>query len=129
MERILLGQLGAKGDCLYATILARQLRNDYPRAEITWAVSSACAPLLRNNPHINHVWEISVPDSSLNETSWRVFEREAIRRYQRRDFDAILLSQIWPNNFQNYDGTVRSSLLRAYGPSPDGPDREHYLSW
>jgi hypothetical protein len=25
------------------------------------------------------------------------------------------LSQVWPNNFQNYDGTVRSSLFRSYG--------------
>lgn len=115
MDRILLGQLGSSGDCLYATILARQLRNDYPQAEITWAIFSHCANLLRNNPHINDIWEIPIPDWSLHEIVWRVFEREAIRRYQRRDFDTILLSQIWPNNFQNYDGTVRSSLLRAYG--------------
>jgi len=115
MDRILFGQLGANGDCLYATILARQLRLDYPKAEITWAISSQCTHLLRNNPYIDHVWEIPVFDWSHHEMLWRVFEREAIRRYQRRDFDGMVLSQIWPNNFHNYDGTVRSSLLRAYG--------------
>jgi len=46
---------------------------------------------------------------------WRVFEREALCRYIRREFDEVLLSQIWPNNFQNFDGTVRPSILRSYG--------------
>jgi hypothetical protein len=115
MDRILLGQLGANGDCLYATILARQLRQDYPTAHIVWAISSQCAPLLANNPYVDEVWEIPVPGWDQHETMWRVFEREALSRYIRCDFDRVLFSQIWPNNFQNYDGTVRPSILRSYG--------------
>jgi hypothetical protein len=115
MERILLGQLGANGDCLYATILARQLRRDYPRAYITWAISSQCANLLLNNPDINEIWKVPVPNWSEHERMWHNFEREAFRRYKQSDFDLVLLSQIWPNNFQNFDGTVRPSVLRSYG--------------
>jgi hypothetical protein len=115
VERILLGQLGANGDCLYATILARQLRADHPAAHIVWAISSHCAGLLANNPHVDEVWEIPVTSWDQHEVMWRVFEREALRRYIQRDFDHVLLSQIWPNNFQNYDGTVRPSILRSYG--------------
>jgi hypothetical protein len=115
MERILLGQLGANGDCLYATILARQLRADHPKAHIVWAISSQCAPLLANNPYVDEVWEIPIPGWDQHETMWRVFEREALTRYIRHDFDQVLLSQIWPNNFQNYDGTIRPSILRSYG--------------
>lgn len=117
MERILLGQLGANGDCLYATILARQLRHDYPRAHITWAISSQCVGVLRNNPDIDDVWEIGIPDWNAHEMAWRLFEREAFRRYQRGEYDRILLSQIWPSHFENYDGTVRPSILRSY-PRP-----------
>jgi ADP-heptose:LPS heptosyltransferase len=109
-----LGQLGAGGDCLYATILAHQLRHDFPDAEICWAISTQCKGLIDNNPHISEVWEIPTPDWSHHEMIWRLFEREAQRLYQRGTFDMVLLSQIWPNNFQNYDGTVRSSLLRSY---------------
>ena len=115
MTRLLLGQLGANGDCLYATILARQLRHDYPRAHITWAVSSHCAGLLRNNPFVDEIWEIPVADWDQHAMAWRVFEREATRRLIRHEFDHAVLSQIWPNNFHNYDGTVRPSILRAYG--------------
>ncbi len=115
MTRLLLGQLGANGDCLYATILARQLRHDYPDARITWAVSSHCAGLLRNNPFVDEIWEIPVSDWDQHEMAWRVFEREAMRRLIRHEFDHAVLSQIWPNNFRNFDGTVRPSILRAYG--------------
>jgi len=115
MERILLGQLGAKGDSLYATILARQLRHDYPNAEITWAIFDQNADLLLNNPYVDVIWE--VPQGSTEESilMWSVFEQEAFRRSVRREFDRIVLSQINPNNFQNYDGTIRPSILRAYG--------------
>lgn len=115
MERILLGQLGANGDCLYATILARQLRQDHPNAHIVWAISSQCAELLANNPDVDEVWTIPIQGWEHHETMWRVFEREALARYVRRDFDHLLLSQIWPNNFRNFDGTVRPSILRSYG--------------
>jgi hypothetical protein len=112
-DRILLGQLGANGDCLYATILARQLRHDYPGASITWAISDRSSGLLVNNPHIDEVWEIPT-DRDATAMVWGIFEREAYRLYARREFDHVVLSQIWPNNLQNYDGTVRPSILRSY---------------
>lgn len=115
MTRLLLGQLGANGDCLYATILARQIRHDYPDAHITWAISSQCKSLLRNNPDIDDIWEIPIPSWNDHEMMWRVFEREATRRLLRHEYDHAFFSQIWPSNFQNFDGTVRPSILRSYG--------------
>ena len=115
MDRILLGQLGANGDCLYATILARQIRHDFPEAHLTWAISPQARDVVRNNPHIDEVWEIPVTDWTAHQKMWSVFEREALRRYKVGEFDHVVLSQIWPNNFQNFDGTVRTSILRGYG--------------
>jgi hypothetical protein len=115
MTRILLGQLAANGDCAYATTLARQLRHDYPNAHLTWAISSSCARLLDNNPHIDEVWEVPARGWNTQAAMWRVFEQEAFRRYQRREFDQIFLSQVWPGNLQNFDGTVRPCVLRSLG--------------
>lgn len=115
MTRLLLGQLSANGDCLYATILARQIRRDYPDAHLTWAISSLCSGVLRNNPDVDEIWEVPVTAWHDQELMWRVFEREAVRRLLRHEFDHAWLSQIWPNNFQNFDGTVRPSILRSYG--------------
>ena len=60
--RALIGQLGANGDCLYATTLARQIKADFPECELTWAVASACAHILVNNPHVDDVWVWKVDD-------------------------------------------------------------------
>src|SRR3979411_2965347 len=74
-----------------------------------------CAGLLNNNPDIDQIWQIPIAGWEQHETIWRVFEREAMRSYVERSYDFMLLSQIWPNNFRNFDGTVRPSLLRSYG--------------
>ena len=92
-DRILLGQLGANGDCLYATILARQLRQDYPKATITWAISDRSASLLTNNPHVDEVWKIPVEPTNMQQI-WSVFEREAVRLWMRREFDQVVLSDM-----------------------------------
>lgn len=115
MERILLGQLTSNGDCLYATIVARQIKHDHPGAHLTWAVSSLCAGMVRNNPDVDAVWEIPMTGWEYEEILWRVFEREAVRRLLRSEFDRAYFSQIMPNNYRNYDGTIRPSLLRNYG--------------
>lgn len=115
MDSILLGQLDSNGDCLYATILARQLRHDHPDAHITWAISSRCVNVLRNNPDIDEIWQIPIAGESERLLAWHDFEVEANRRYRRAEFDFMLFSQINPSNFQNWDGTIRPSILRSYG--------------
>lgn len=113
--RVLLGQLNSNGDCLYATILARQIKADYPECELTWAISSQCRHILIGNPHVDHIWEIQAAALSDREMSWWGFA-EAVLRIQTgpEPFDRVILSQIWPANFRNYDGTIRASMLRAY---------------
>ncbi len=115
--RVLLGQLGSNGDCFYATVLAHQIKKDYPGCQLTWAISTLCKSVIRNNPHVDEVWEIPVKDSAEQESAWYTFEAEVLRRQNGvySAFDKIFLPQIWPNNFRNYDGTVRPSILRAYG--------------
>src|SRR5882724_5164649 len=116
--RALIGQLGSNGDCLYATVIARQLKVDYPGCHVTWAIARQCSHLLKNNPYVDEIWEWQVPDWSTQQQAiaWMALETAVLRRQDSRDpFDRICLSQIWPRNFRRYDGTVRSSILRAYG--------------
>ena len=39
-KRVLLGHLGEKGDCLYASAVSRQIKADLPESHLTWAVGS-----------------------------------------------------------------------------------------
>ncbi|MBI4429731.1 MAG: hypothetical protein HY562_11505 [Ignavibacteriales bacterium] len=66
---------------------------------------------------MDSVWEIQQADYNQTKEVWTIFEKEARNRKEAGDFDEIFLTQIPPNNFQNYDGTSRSSLFRGY-PHP-----------
>jgi ADP-heptose:LPS heptosyltransferase len=56
-QQFLIVQLISNGDCLYATTVARQIKNDYPNCHLTWAVSSMCRKTLDLNPYIDEIWE------------------------------------------------------------------------
>ncbi|HLO47165.1 MAG TPA: glycosyltransferase [Kamptonema sp.] len=118
-KRILLGQLSSNGDCLYATTLARQIKHDYPNCYLTWAVSSLCRGMVDGNPFVDEIWEFPVAslDHIQMAADWYRFEQEVQNRANRGEFDEIFLTQIYPNNYQNYDGTIRASIFRAY-PNP-----------
>ena len=78
MLRILLGQLGSNGDCLYATILARQIKHDFPDCHLTWAISSLCRPMIEQNPDVEKIWEVPVNSWSGQEFMWEAFEGRPI---------------------------------------------------
>ncbi|MBF0168526.1 MAG: hypothetical protein HQL45_12945 [Alphaproteobacteria bacterium] len=115
MKRFLIGQLCMNGDCLYATILARQIKHDNPGSHLTWAISSACRSMIDNNPDVDAVWEIPAYKRYEQEATWYLFESVALRRLLVGEFDRIYLPQLWPNNMHNFDGTIRPSMLRVYG--------------
>ena len=113
-KKILLGHLGAFGDCLYATTIARQIKEDFPGCHLTWAIGSMYRSIIHLNPYVDDVWEFPAAGVGEVVAAWPTFEREAIERKNRGDFDEIFLTQIAPGNLRNYDGTIRSSTFRNY---------------
>lgn len=111
---ILLGQLGSNGDCLYATTVARQIKADFPDCRLTWAISSLARRVIDNNPDVDEIWEIPLEHWEDMNGVWREFSNEALARHCRGEFDRLFLTQIAPDNFRNYDGTIRPSLFRSY---------------
>lgn len=119
--RILLGHLGSNGDCLYATAVAKQIKQDYPGCHLTWAVSSLARSVLRNNADIDAVWEIKLGSWADMVACWYSFEREAMRLHGSGFFDRVFPTQISPARFENYDGTIRPSIFRNFGCSVAAP--------
>jgi hypothetical protein len=115
MTRILLGQLASNGDCLYATAIARQIKQDFPGCHLTWAISGLCRRVLDNNPDVDEVWEVPMADWSKMAPAWTSFERQAQELADAGRFDRMFLTQIYPARLANYDGTVRPSIFRNYG--------------
>jgi hypothetical protein len=114
-KEILLIHLFSNGDCLYATTVARQIKQDYPGCKLTWAVSRGCQSMIANNPDVDAVWLIDMPagedkDTIFNET---LKEGEVLRK--SGIYDRVFCSQILGDNWYNYDGCVRTSIYRCYG--------------
>jgi hypothetical protein len=112
--RILLGQLGSFGDCLYVTAVARQIKEDHPGCHLTWAIGSPYRSILDCNPYVDAIWEVPFASRGDMDRAWRRFEREARRRHRAGEFDRLVFTQLGPDNYQNFDGTIRASLFRGY---------------
>lgn len=116
--RVAIGQLDANGDCLYATTIARQIKADHPGCHLAWWISSRCSHLLVDNPFVDEVIEIPVPDwkPESREVGWSVLRAELLRvQGGGSPYDRIWTPQIFPGNFRWFDGTVRPSMFRGYG--------------
>jgi hypothetical protein len=114
-KKFLIGQLACFGDCLYATVIARQIKHDYPDGHVTWAIAEKYKSILDNNPYVDEIWEIPGTDNSyFYEEGWDNFEKEALRRKVEGIYDELIFSQLPNKNWKNFDGTIRSSILRAY---------------
>src|SRR5687768_14844075 len=114
MKRFLIGQLACFGDCLYATAVARQIKQDFPDSHITWAVASKYKSILALNPHVDEIWEIEVLNNDFYDKGWADFELQAKQRKARGEYDELVFTQIPNANWKNFDGTIRSSILRGY---------------
>ncbi|HWG36577.1 MAG TPA: glycosyltransferase family 9 protein [Terriglobales bacterium] len=90
-------KLGAAGDVLLATALARALRQTIPDCRVGWVTTSYCAPLLEANPDLDGVCAL---ESGL--AAWRT-----LRRWQAQFADATVLLP--------HRSTRIALLLRASG--------------
>ena len=112
-KKFLIIQLFSNGDCLYATVLARQLKNDFPGCHVTWAVAPFCASILDNNPFIDELWQVDYITDRRIET-FRKNKKQLFAEAVQKQFDEIFFTQIIEDNFVFYDGQVRSSIFSAF---------------
>jgi heptosyltransferase III len=81
INRLLIVRTDRLGDVLLTTPLSRRVREQFPKAHITWLVRPYTAPLLENNPDVNHVLvDHDGPVSAL------------IERLKQEKFDAAIVA-------------------------------------
>ncbi len=114
-KKILLVLLNSNGDCLYGTVIARQIKEaDYPGCHLTWAVNNRCKQSILLNPYIDDIWEVSTEKSLTTTKEWRAFVKIAEQRKARGDFDIIFYIQIIDKNVMNLNGDIRDSIYKNY---------------
>lgn len=115
MDSILLGHLNSLGDCLFATVIARQIKEvDFPGCRLTWAIGAGCRNVIRNNPYVDDIWEVPTEHHLADSAEWEDFAAEAERRKANGEFDHVFLTQIISRNWVNFDGGIRSSVYNNY---------------
>ena len=113
IEKILLVQLYSNGDCLYATTVARQIKNDYPDCHITWAIASFCKDIINLNPFVDNVR--IVDDVAKNDIiAFRKFKKKVLNEKETGIWDKVIITSNLDDNQALYDGTIRGMILRAY---------------
>lgn len=112
-RQILLIQLYSNGDSLYATAIARQIKQDHPGCRLTWAITSFCKDIIANNPYVDEVLEVTTVTKN-DGASYRRFRKEIARQQKAGKWDDVIITNVIDENQAYYDGTIRSATLRGY---------------
>jgi hypothetical protein len=113
-KKVLLGHLNSMGDCLFATVIARQIKEvDYPDCHLTWAVNSKCKQVVLMNPYVDEIWEIETENATTSPEEWKQFVSNVEVKKNNGEFDFVFLTQII-GNLMRYDGGIRSSIYNNY---------------
>ncbi|MEJ7587329.1 MAG: hypothetical protein WKI04_07175 [Ferruginibacter sp.] len=112
-SKILLVELCANGDCLYATAVARQIKHDYPGCHLTWAIAGFCKSIIFHNPYVDAIMEVNdAPKNDL--AAFRRFKKRILRQKKEGLWDDVFITQVIDDNAANYDGCIRSATFRGY---------------
>ncbi|MFT3702319.1 MAG: hypothetical protein QM802_08120 [Agriterribacter sp.] len=111
--KILLVQLFSNGDCLYATTVARQIKNDFPGCHLTWAIASSCKKIISGNPHVDDTLEIDeVKKNDVH--AFRELKKKLFIQKKNGLWQEVFITHIMDDNQANYDGCIRSAIFRGY---------------
>ena len=113
IKKILLVHLYSNGDCLYATAVARQIKLDYPDCHLTWAISNLCSNIILGNPYVDEVLEISTVKKN-DVAAFRKLKKEVNAWKRVGRYDEVFITHNADINQAYYDGSIRSSVLKAY---------------
>lgn len=109
-KKILLVHFYSNGDCLYATAIARQIKEDFPDCHLTWVIASNCKSIIDNNPYVDKIIVVKyIPRNDPAE-----FE-ELYKQISFKEFDHVFITHpSYLKNLALYDGCIRSNVLNAY---------------
>jgi len=114
-NKILLIQLYSNGDCLYATTVAKQIKDDYPGCHLTWAIAPFCKTIIANNPYVDTVMEVNIRKDDV--PAFRRFRSDMLEKKKQGLYDDVFVLQPIDRNLAFYDGSIRSNIFNAY-PHP-----------
>jgi|GEM_PF-301868 len=120
--KVALVQLSAYGDCLFATLVARQIKRDHPGCRLTWVIGDKFASVIDGNPHVDAVHKIvlSSRDEAFS-SGWEKAKTWVADQVRAGNLGKAYFTQIFPDNLRYYDGLIRTTIYGAYDKPITGP--------
>jgi hypothetical protein len=115
-KRILLVQLFSNGDCLYATAVARQIKQDFPGCHLTWLIAESCKDIISGNPYIDEI-QVTGEVAKNDIIAFRKLKKKVFEKKKEGKWDEVFVTHNMDDNQALYDGTIRGMIFRAY-PNP-----------
>lgn len=113
LKRILLVQLYSNGDCLYATAVARQIKQDFPGCHLSWIIAGFCQKIIANNPYVDEILVTDeVPKNDI--IAFRKLKKKVQEEKRKGVWDEVFITHNMDDNQALYDGTIRGMIFRAY---------------
>jgi hypothetical protein len=120
--RVALVQLVSYGDCLLATLVARQIKRDHPGCHLTWVIGDIFASILDGNPHVDAVHKIVLTSRyEALSSGWEKAKTWVADQVRIGNLEKAYFTQIFPDNLRYYDGLIRTTMYGAYGKPITGP--------
>jgi len=113
-KKILLIQLFSNGDCLYATAVARQIKQDDPSCHLIWVIADYCKNIIANNPFVDEIFIIKDINHNNWKRYWKGFQHQIRDLKLKEKIDKVVFTQIIDSNYANYDYCIRSAIFRGY---------------
>lgn len=113
--KVLLVQLLANGDCLFATVIAKQIKEvDFPGCHLTWMIGSRFNSILKNNPFVDGVIEIPIKEGPDFFRQRNLIPQYIAEAGGSEKYDQIFVTDKADFNDKNWFGSIRSSIFRCY---------------
>ena len=110
LKRILLVQLYSNGDCLYATAVARQIKQDFPGCHLTWLIAKFCKDIIAGNPYIDEVLVTDeVPKNDV--IAFRKLKKKVFKEKKEDKWDEVFVTHNMDDNQALYNGTIRGMIF------------------
>src|ERR1700712_812650 len=104
-QKIILVQLYSNGDCLYATTVARQIKNDFPGCHLTWAIAAFCKTIIANNPYVDEVMEVNTVAKN-DIAALRRFKKKIYSLQKEGLYNKVFIVHNGDTNQAYYDGSI-----------------------
>ena len=87
-KKILMVLLNSNGDCLYGTVIAKQIKEvDYPGCHLTWVVNTNCKQSIENNPFVDKIWEVETKKTITDIREWNAIKKTTEQKCYRSEFE------------------------------------------